>query len=380
MPMPADEGAVPSMSRAAPKGRSAQAAGNAADVGGGHGIAVSTAATATRRPPPTHASKPGLTIRARTPWPFRWHLLAWVVGMTIVITRACVQAGRLGSPLLNFWVTVRLPGQVSVFACFFFAAATLFALATHAALSYEPDVRRLGLLATLFATFVTVLLGLLSANLTYPNMVLGATTEMATNVMLFTIFAECAEGGMGWVFAQIGMEIVFDIILGATSATFQITGDIVNSTAGAEGWTHALFYVYFALSAVLRVGVLHECQVRRASRPAERWLFRALIVFHVGLWLAFLALPTVLKNDGVDAALLFSAMVVIAVYILTPMLLVFFSALSHARARDVLLLVEQANRGRVAAEAASASRSEFLRCVLQSERGDSGGCAKRAQC
>jgi hypothetical protein len=294
--------------------------------------------------------------------------------------RVSLQA-PLVTPLPSFWVIVRQPGYTSVWFCFFFAASVVFALATHAALSYEPDVRRLGLLATLFAAYITVHLGLGGVNLIFTKLVYGVLHDMAISIMFFTILAECAEGGMGWTFAQVGTNIVFDIILGSTSAYFKQTGDTSNSIALAKGWQHdVLFYLYFVLGAFYRIGALHACQVRRASRPAERWAFRGLIIFHVSLWLAFLAYPTVYKNHGVDAAVLYNVMIIITEYLLTPMLLVFFSALSHARARDVLLLVEQANRGRVAAEAASASRSEFLRCVLQLERGESGGCAKRAQC
>jgi hypothetical protein len=232
-----------------------------------------------------------------------------------------------------------------------------------------------------YLTIYLVLNGL--GRVAFPNVSSVAVHELAVLIMFFGVLAECAHGGPQWLIAQVFIQIVLAIVLTYVSAPFGAGKTDISSTlfpyTGYGGYTLGLGILYWVWGGLCRLGALFDC-MRNPSFKNERWRFRVLIILHVGFWFAFLAQHNIYKNTGFESAVLWQIMVIILLYSITPLALVHFSALSHARTKSMNLAITQANRRLELTQAAAEARRHWFRVVFHGEGGGADGvgrCADR---
>jgi hypothetical protein len=202
----------------------------------------------------------------------------------------------------------------------------------------EREPRLVAYLAALFSIYITLDLALGSLKLLVPSVVTEGLSELCIYLMFFALLAAVSRGGPFWLIAQVVSWLIWTIILTAGDPSYQHgTGEDTGYLPGKPAWEHALFYVYWAINALIRAGALFACESRLAHTPRSRWVFRVLILTHVGMFLSALAVLHVDYVSGIDSATLLNEMVVIIVYCVTPLMLVHFMILQQSTSRWVVL-------------------------------------------
>jgi len=230
-----------------------------------------------------------------------------------------------------------------------------------------PPTCRLACLLSVYITIDLILVGL--GRIVFEVAATSAINDITVLIMFFGVVAECAQGGPQWLIAQVSLDIVLSIVLTGTNAAFRAGASLSSvffPLTGYGGYLLGLGIFYWVWSGVCRLGALYDC-MRNPQFKNERWRFRILIVLHVGMWFSALAAHNVFKNTGFESTVLFAVMVVIIVYSITPLALVHFSALSHARNKSMALAVSQANRRLELSQAAAESRRRWFRVVFHGE-------------
>ena len=155
----------------------------------------------------------------------------------------------------------------------------------------------------LFSTYIALILGLAGVGLIRFSLVPEGVSELTIYLMFFSLVAATARGGPGWLISQVVLWLIWSIILGATNPLYaQGYGEAVALFPGQPRWQSGLFYLYWSVTGLLRVGALVECEARLAHSPHERWAFRLLILFHLGMWMSVLAFTHLLGSSGLDGA------------------------------------------------------------------------------
>jgi hypothetical protein len=95
------------------------------------------------------------TLKRRSPWPYRLFMLSFAVAMAVLMARIYFTATGATQPP-DFWLLLKVPGIPSVWMVVAFAISTALALASHAALSYDAEARRLAWISFLFSVYFCV--------------------------------------------------------------------------------------------------------------------------------------------------------------------------------------------------------------------------------
>jgi signal transduction histidine kinase len=265
---------------------------------------------------------------------------------------------------------VRAPGAVAVYFAFFFGIAVFVSLVSHALLAFESDVRWLATMGAMLTAIYLIILGLSGVGLLFISAAIVETFGIGIVIMLLCFIATVGRTGPIWVILQIIVFLIYVITMASTSAAFRATGSDFVALFGPP-WQQGLHYTAYALDGIFRFGALVQCKNMRATTVSEEIAYWILIAMHVGLYFANLALkPIILQGtaSALDNAQLLNAMSALVQFALTPLLLVHFEALNHARSRNLLHSVERAEKKLAVAQSAAQARREFIRYVFHEVR------------
>jgi hypothetical protein len=266
----------------------------------------------------------------------------------------------------NFWTTVRTPGAISTYFAVFFGFAAFISLLAHALLAYESDVRWLATMALMIAGIFILVLSLTGLGLAYINVFISEGVALAGYIMFFTFVATVGRTGPIWLILQIVIFLAYVIAYGAGNAQFHSKGGENAALLGLP-WEQTLFYTYYSLGGILRIGALVHCMRNRAITRQDSIAYWVVIAFNTGMYFAsFAAKPILLRGTlpSLDDAQLILQLSTLTQYSLTPLLLVHIEALNHATARSQQQQMEYATRQLAIANSAADARREFIRYVF----------------
>lgn len=264
-----------------------------------------------------------------------------------------------------------MPGSVPLYFSVFFGIAALISLLAHALLSYEQDVRRIAWMGAWFTLWYCYLLAVGGVGLTFSSAAISSLTQLVAFTLLFVFIAECSTRSYRWLLAQWAVFALFYAIIGGTSETFRKSGSETGWLLSPIAWQRALFYVYFCLSGIIRLGALVEWAMFTATTRRDMAKCVAVIIVHMGIFFAPLAIPDIIIPLTLHAVLNVVLLIDISVmvqYAITPLLLTHFTALGSAQQRALEHHREVANRRVAVAEAAAVARQSFLRYVFHEVR------------
>ena len=260
----------------------------------------------------------------------------------------------------------------------FFELAVFLALLIKSTLAPEQRQRRAAAGGAALAAFLSLNLALGSSPaLRVSSAPYTSIREACRGVMFLTIVAECADGGLGWVAAELLLFTPIAIALSQTNAGYKSGTEFRTLLATASGGWEAVFIIYFILSGMLRTGAMLEDMLANAANALERGWYLVFICIYLALWFSIFGYEEMSDTLGTGQAQFYSTIVYNALlYSFAPLVLVDFLILGRVKElalRQELLrarALETAARASAHAEmvGAAAGRRQFLGFVFHELR------------
>ena len=296
-------------------------------------------------------------------------VVGWIVAM--VTNFVSLANSMKTASMIPFWSLFALvPTMIPVYFCFFFGAAVLLSQLAHACLAFEKRPRLLAFLGVLFSFDVEFILWFAGQGLLRRSLAEEIISELTLYIMFYSLCWAASRRGPRWLIFNVVLWSVWSIILSQYNPFYNNPAANAGGYSGEQWayftdyvpvWQKGLWITYWTLSALIRIGALVDCQLELANSALERWIFRLLILVHVGMFFATLGIQNLYDVSSVNNVELLLQSINIVVYCITPLILVHFLVLSHSRTRALVASVELATRQLAVARAAEESRRRFLR-------------------